>query len=590
MNPIIVRATALALFVTCLAAMPASSQSTPMSATKTPTTTRAQLPDSALLAKVDSRVVRVADFRDRYFGGDPSTRPGQDSTGRVEFLQTLVNREVLGLTAKATGRPLTLENRMSMREYTNTTIATQYYRHRVEDPVKVTQADLKAVYPQYSYELKLRYLQIGDQVTAERVAQDLKRGAMTWSVAATRYSTGPDSLRTGDLGWVNRTSLGGPATSKIFALMPATLSQPIRDVDGYRIWQCLDRRPVAPPPFAGIRISLTQELRVAREIPLRDRLFDEASALASAQWDTVNIAWLAKEFVKVSGPLPGDEGKAVLDLTSHVPRLAPADTGRVLAVVHGRPFTAHQMIDTYSSVHGVFRRKILGIASLFDIVQRMTLEPDIVTLAARDGYDKSPSVTSLLDERREGMLVDQMYTDSVLAHVRVTDKMRRQIYEKNRKYFVTPDRLKYGVIVRGTEAGADSVMKQLAKGVTIEQIAFADSVAGLQYQAIREQSESESGGFRDILFAELKPGESTKLERTGGWVVIHLIGPVPSRPQTYDEVEEIVDEAAQSQEAERLLDEWLGRLRPHHKIEAHPERVMQFSMTEATPDIVAPQD
>src|SRR4051812_21961249 len=57
------------------------------------------LSDSTVLARVDDRKVLVADFNDAYFASDPQYRPHPDSLGRVEFLNSMVNKEVLGITA-----------------------------------------------------------------------------------------------------------------------------------------------------------------------------------------------------------------------------------------------------------------------------------------------------------------------------------------------------------------------------------------------------------------------------------------------------------------------------------------------------------
>src|SRR5262249_12283244 len=63
------------------------------------------LPDTALLVRVEDRVTRVHDFVDAYFGSYAEYRPKPDSAGRVEFMNSIINKEVLGLTALASNRP-----------------------------------------------------------------------------------------------------------------------------------------------------------------------------------------------------------------------------------------------------------------------------------------------------------------------------------------------------------------------------------------------------------------------------------------------------------------------------------------------------
>jgi len=586
MIPTAMRARSLALCIVCVVSVLAAR----LPAASVPSPAASQLlPDSAVLARVDTRTIRVSDFVAGYARADPSMRPGQDSTGRVEFLETLVNKDVLGLTARALNQPLSFENRLILRSFTSSTLATAYYKSRVENTVRVTNADLEALYPQYSWELKLRYLLVGDEATALRIRSELMAGKLQWADAVRRYSLGPDSLATKDLGWVKRAQLVGAGTAAIFDLKPLGLTQPLKDADGYRLWQCLGRRATPAPPFNGVRIELTQELRAARIAPKREQFFAEAAKLADAKYDTANIVWLAKRFEdEYRNAAP--EAPGVLDLTSRIPRIAPEDTSRVLMWVHGKPFTVYRMIATYRSVNGVFRPKIQGLGSLLDTIQRMTLEPDIVTMARADGFEKNPAVVEVVEDRREGLMVDQMYTDSVLAHVRVTEAERKKIYEAHRDRFMSREKARYVVLVRGSEAGADSVMRQIAAGTPPQQIAMLDSLGGMRYQAYHEDTEDEAGGFRDIVFGEMKPGESTKLNRTSGWVVIHLLGRVPSHQQSYEEVQDTVDQMAQAEEEDRVMNAWIARLRKQHRIESHPERVMQFSVIPKTPETVRPED
>src|SRR4029077_17595378 len=64
------------------------------------------LPDSVWLLRVGPRVSTAATFVERWFAAYPPDRPGQDSTGRVEFLSSIMDKDLLGLTAARIGKPL----------------------------------------------------------------------------------------------------------------------------------------------------------------------------------------------------------------------------------------------------------------------------------------------------------------------------------------------------------------------------------------------------------------------------------------------------------------------------------------------------
>ena len=78
-----------------------------------------------MLATVNEYQVTARKFIVSYFNAYAPDRPGQDSLGRVSFLQTMVDKEVLGRTARAAGYQLTYEERLVMREHTGPTVETE---------------------------------------------------------------------------------------------------------------------------------------------------------------------------------------------------------------------------------------------------------------------------------------------------------------------------------------------------------------------------------------------------------------------------------------------------------------------------------
>src|SRR4051812_19057871 len=54
------------------------------------------LPASAVLARVDNLPLTSRDFIESYYAAYAPDRPDQDSLGRVEWLNSMVNKEVLG--------------------------------------------------------------------------------------------------------------------------------------------------------------------------------------------------------------------------------------------------------------------------------------------------------------------------------------------------------------------------------------------------------------------------------------------------------------------------------------------------------------
>jgi len=248
------------------------------------------------------------------------------------------------------------------------------------------------------------------------------------------------------------------------------------------------------------------------------------------------------------------------------------------------------MLDTYRVAHPLLRRKIQAFETLFDIVRRMALEPEVVAMAREEGFERDPVVVGLVASRREGLLVARMYDDSITTHVRVTDAERRRFYDEHRKDLVAEEQVRYVMLFRASEAGADSALALIRSGTRPELIATADSLSGLPYGGVRTMERSSGSTYRNVLFEELKPGESTKLAWARLWIVLHVLGRLPSRPMSYEEARSVVDESVQNIESERLLHELLARQRRRHRIESHPEWVMRFSIARPIPTTVIPPD
>lgn len=547
------------------------------------------LADSVVLARVDDRVIRVADFIDRYMNADPSTRPATDSTGRVMFLQSMVDKELLGLTARSLKVPLQPFDQLMLKQFETKLLAFIATKRRVRDQVVVTDKELRDLYAEQASELRLRYMLFADEATAGIVHSQLLRGRITWHDAAARYSIGPDSLKDGDMGWRGRSGLPGAPLVALFKLRPPGISAVVRDNDGYKIWQCLGRRPTQMPAYMAIRRALLIDLRGAREAALDDAFMAELSAMAKPVYDTTAVVWLAEKFNLANQGI-GVPGSTTVDLRSRVPVLSDADTSRVMASAGGNKLTCGRLITAYKNIPPMGRQRIGTPAALFQMIQRMALEPWVVRYARAQGLERDPEYLKTIDRQREGAMVQHLYEDSVQARITVTEAMRREFYEANRRSFVTRERVQYALIPRMTEAGVDSVMARLKAGETPQAILAEDATTGMTRGSIREALEGQPHAYHGLLFEELHQGESGKqyLSVDNLWVVFYIIAHETPKPIPYAEARDLVDQSLEEVVAERVLNELLDRLRSRHQVEMHPELTWRISLIDHTDEWTAP--
>jgi peptidyl-prolyl cis-trans isomerase C len=546
-----------------------------------------QLPDSAVIARVDTRPITVYDFRERWFSSDPTARPHMDSLGRVEFLHSLVDKEVLSLEALKAGTRLTPSDEWSLRGYEEKLLTLRLYQLRVEEPGTPTEQQMHAIHDLMGWRMRLRYLLFADRETAQGVRSQLASGRITWEAAAKRAPLTPDSLVRGDLGWTTLGTVPTRHAATVFALRPPLYSEVLLDEDGYRVWQCLERQSQPVPPFASIRRTLWIQARYVNMAPLEAAFFEDMARRVAPAYDTTNIVWLADRFEEANRNL-GDVMSG-LDLRTRVPVIPAADTSRVLARVGNQVYSAARLIAAYTDIPPMRRNRIVTPSALFGMLERMVLAPTIAQAAREQGVDRAPDVVAEMRKQREGMLVGHMYDDSVQARMTYDPRANRRWYEAHRKDYVLRDHVRYALLLRATEAGADSLGARLAAGESAQAIWSADSAAGWRGGGLRDLYAGQGHTYYHMLMEELHEKQWTK-EYLGGdkvWAVFYIVRHETPRPMAYEEVADIVGQTLENAQAEKLLKDMIARLRRRHRIVQHPELLMRIRLEDPTGDMPA---
>jgi parvulin-like peptidyl-prolyl isomerase len=542
------------------------------------------LPDTALLARVDDRLIRVRDYVENYFNSYAEDRPASDAAGRREFLNTMINKEVLGMTALAANRPLTFEDRAVMREYSQRVLSNALYQRAVVDSSPVSEDEIRNVYAQYSYQQHMRHILLRDRATAERVRADLLAKRVSWSDAVRKHSIAADREQDGDMGWAKRIQLDPVLAEQVYALEPGEISTVVSDGDGYHIMQSIERRSTSPPAFEAVRGAVRDQIRgykmAQRAGALQTMLGDEIGMTT----DSTNIAWASSRFpaansMRQQGP------ETQIEINADTPEFAPEDTSRVLARHRFGQFSLGRFLEAYLATSPLVRPNVNDFESMRGLVVSMVLEPNMAELAVRRGLDRDPMAVRMIEGRREQMLVEHMYQDSILSKVWVRPAERRKYYAEHRTSFVTLPKVTYVPFWNATRGGADSLAARLRAGEQAQDILRADSARGEARGSIRELVQTEHGApFYRILFEELRPGQ-VRVEgpvRDSGFIALQLLTFDVGRQLRFEEVAANIDESLQNIHAEEMLKALLARHKREHAIVAHPELLDRVRLVDPT--------
>jgi PPIC-type peptidyl-prolyl cis-trans isomerase-like protein/parvulin-like peptidyl-prolyl cis-trans isomerase-like protein len=540
------------------------------------------LPDSTVLVRVEDRVIRTRGYVDAYYASYAEDRPAQDSLGRVEFLASMVDKEVLALTALEVNRPMTFEDRLVIREHTERVLANVLYARAVLDSVVVTDEEVRDAYLPYGWQYHLKDILFVRQPTAETVREKLLAHQLRWADAVRRYSA--DTTRRGsegDLGWVSRQALDYLSAIEVYRLRPGEISRVFQDVNGFHLAQLVERRKVKPPAFEPMRLVLEQYVRDQRAGILASRLQQQVGREIGVTYDSTNIRFAAAQF-KGHQVVTEDAEGPILDLSGSVPEFAAADTARILARHRDGRFTLGDFLSAYNARPVIRRPPVGDFEAFFSVLNSIMLEPYMAELARARGLLDDPVAAAQIAKKREQLMVEHLFEDSVQSKVWIPPQERRRYYEEHVGGFTTYPSVRFAAIVRDSKSGADSVAARLASGERAEAILRADSLQGVVSGSVKERRDDEKGPYHKILFEELRPGQSTVVgpDKEGVWMVLHLIEFDPGRRLAYEEVEHYVDESLQNMRAEAMLKDFIARHRKRYRVETHPELVMRIRLVD----------
>ncbi|HEY2954454.1 MAG TPA: peptidyl-prolyl cis-trans isomerase [Candidatus Eisenbacteria bacterium] len=542
------------------------------------------LPDTVLLARVNDRVIRVRDYVAAYFRAYAPDRPLPDSAGRIQFLNSMINKDVLGLMALQINRPLSFEDRAALREHRQRVLSNALFQRSVADSAIVSEDEVRRLYDQLGYALHLRHIQFADHATAERVQRELAAGRVRWEDAVRMHSAAPDSDRAkgGDLGWRIRLGFDPALAAAVFALKPREISPLFQDGRFYQLFQALERRPQPAARYESVRPGLWDEVRsrkvAQRGAAVQALLRDEIGMT----YDSTNILWASSHFSP--SVTMGREGNASsLEVNADLPEFTPADTARVLARHRYGHLTLGGFLESYEAIPPMVRPSVNDFESMRTHVDAIVLEPHRADMAVRRGLERDSLVVAQLEEKREQILVEHLYADSIGSKVWIRPEERPKYYQEHLASFFTFPRVKYAAFARDSRADAESLAARLRAGEKAEAFLRTDSLLGRITGSIQERSANDHGtAYYKLLFEELRPGGVSVEgpDRRGDYAVIQLLSYDPGRQLSYQEVESVIDESLQNLRAEELLKEFLARHRKRYRIVARPELLGRVAMVE----------
>lgn len=539
------------------------------------------LPDTAVIGRVDGRLFRVGEFRDRWFASYFLDRPQKDSAGRSEFLQSMVNKEVLAALAREVNRPLGFEDRTQLRETRQRLLSNVTFARLVSDSARYTNDEVRALYELGNYRYHLQRIVANNLAAAERARADLAAKRLTWSEAVKKYSTDRDDKNPdGDMGWIARTELELTSATTVFTLPDSAVTSVLYDHGRWQLVRIVERRPEKQPALANLGSVLAREILGIKLSERTEQVRDVIRRRIGMVYDSTNVSWASALFAQTERQTKGTPEAPVIDMSGIVPDFQPDDTSRVLARWKDGTFTLNAFLAAYNAITPMARDRVGSFDAFRATLDGFALEPYMAELAVERGLDRDSIVVSGMAKKEEQIRVEHLFADSIEARLWVSNEERRAYYESHLPDFFGLQSVTYAAILRHSKGGADSVTARLRAGETATAILRADSLNGFASGSIRTTSERDRDDMYKLIFEEMREGDLHTLgpDKQGDFVVIQKLVHDPGHQLPFEQVQNLVDESAQNLKAERMLREFLGRHRSKHDIELHPELLMRIRL------------
>lgn len=544
------------------------------------------LPDTLVLCSVGPRKTTVADYVRLWFSAYVPDRPDNDSTGRATFLANIVTKDILGQVANEVNRPFQFEDRAQMREVEERSLSNALYKSAVLDSLNVTDADIAREYETYQYEVRMRHIMFPDLATAQRVRVALVGGRTTWQQAYDRYSLskGKDKGPDGELGWTVRGGAPLDMSRKIFRLNAGAYSEPIEEPEGWSLVQVVEKRPGSPPSLKAVSSFLRQQLADEQTEQRGHAVRDLVRAQIGMTYDSTAIAWSASHFTPAHVMDRDENGVTNYSFDPNVPEFQPSDTSRVLARYRDGVLTLGRFLHLYTDIQPLTRPNIDTPAAFRDQIDGFVFEPYMAQVARERGLAKDSMVVAQIANKREQIMVEHLYSDSVLSRVSITSDARRKYYKEHPADFTTYPQVRYAALWADSKEKADQYAARLKGGESAADIIHADSLLGQQRGSIQTRGQNEHGPYQKLLMEELRPGQVTVEgpDKEGHYTILQSLEYIPGRLLSYDEAATYVDDTLQSLEAERMLKAFVDRHRKKYPIQSRPELVMRIHLVDPT--------
>lgn len=521
----------------------------------------------AVLAEFKDRKITVAQFEDAYANVQPLYLPKASGLeGYKEFLNTMLNKEVMAYKADELGYDKDQSVVQGMEAYRNLGLQAGYLKFRVADKVKVTDDEVQTHYKNKGATITMKQILVDTPEEAEEVHQLLEDGT-DFETVCRQFSKGPDAEQGGRVLTATYGAYGVEMQRDMFSQPVGGITQPHESPYGFFIIKVLKRSDAKnKEPFEEIRETLEQEVRVQNEKVLMNQVTEQIRKDAGVTWfwDNIRTAFnvLPPDRSLTNPPNRRDEVYPLLYFEEE-------DYDKPLLSYNEKTVTIKDFSDFYDRASFFSRpRREFRMAGIKRFLTERMMAELVVEEMERSDIENHPEMKKVLRAKQEELMVGRLYEDMINAQTVVNDKMIRTYYEDNREFFRVPEKRRFGIVLTGDIESAKKAYDEIKSGKRFRNVALAYSIDEQTRDKLAETDlliEGEQPEIDRVGFALARVGDvSEPFETSRGWMILKLTEKTKAGMYSLDEARDQIRAALKQRENEtrlnELLDKWKEEL------------------------------
>ena len=221
--------------------------------------------DTTVLARVNGQDITRAEVDEVITRLGPQAQQAPLQLMLDQVVDRLISQKLLGAAGREQGLADDAEV-MDLLAQAEENIIQQIYVRRYLD-AQVSEEAVRAIYDETigasepEVEVQASHILVSEEDVAKAIIEELAAGA-DFATLAQERSEGPSASRGGDLGFFARGDMVPPFADAAFSMEPGQITDaPVQTQFGWHVIQVVDRREVAPQPFAEARGQIEQRLQ-----------------------------------------------------------------------------------------------------------------------------------------------------------------------------------------------------------------------------------------------------------------------------------------------------------------------------------------